>query len=215
MSRLTGTVAADGAPLADATVVAAPPGEDTALAAARTGGDGGFALDVDAPQVRLLARAGAGDAVGLAYASVDLPAAEPVALELQAHAPLHPITFVVEGTAPPPELDLQLTPARIDGLDDAAMALLHVPVDGATQPMLVRRPLGEGLELRMQGGSWILYAAYDSAPDALGVNSKHVMWRIGKASVEGGGELEPAVIGYRLEVTEPLTVRLEVVRSEK
>lgn len=214
MSRLTGTVAADGAPVAAATVVAAPPDEDMALASARSDEDGGFALDVDASQVRLLARAGTGDAVGLAFASVDVPAAEPVALELGSHAPLHPINFVVEGSAPP-ELDLQLTPARIDGLDDAAMALLHVPIDGATEPMLVRRPLGEGLELRMQAGSWILYAAYDSAPDALGVNSKHVMWRIGKASVDGGGELQPAVIGYRLDVTGPLTVRLQVVRSEK
>jgi hypothetical protein len=214
MSRLSGTVEADGAPVAGATVVAAPPDEDTAVASARTGEDGGFALDLNASRVRLLARAGAGDAVGLAFGMSDVPAPEPIVLELGAHAPLHEITFVVEGSAPP-ELDLQLTPARIDGLDEAAIALLHVPVDGATEPMLVRRPLGEGLKLRMQAGSWILYAAYDSAPDALGLNSKHVMWRIGKASVDGGGELEPAVIGYRLDVTGPLTVRLQVVRSEK
>lgn len=213
MSRLSGTVEADGAPVAGATVVAAPPDEDTAVASARTGEDGGFALDLNASRVRLLARAGAGDAVGLAFGVADVPAPEPVSLELGAHAPLHPITFVVEGS-PPPELDLQLTPTRIDGLDDAAIALLHTPVEGG-EPMLVRRPLRDGMELRMQAGSWILYAAYDSAPDALGLNSKHVVWRIGKASVDGGDELAPAVIGYRLDVTGPLTVRLQVVRSEK
>jgi hypothetical protein len=215
MSRLSGTVQAEGAPVAGAAVLAAAMHEELILASAQTGDDGGFALEFDAARVRLLARAGAGEAVGLAFGIVDdASASHSVTLRLEDHAPLHPVTFLAEGDIPP-ELDLQLTPREIRGLDEDAISLFHAPVDGATQPMLVQRPLGETPQLRMQAGSWILYSALDSAPDALGANSKHVMWRIASATLESGEELEPAVIGYRLEVSGALTVRLRVVSSEQ
>jgi hypothetical protein len=218
MSELTGFLRAEGAPVPDATVLAAEPGGDAALAASRTGPDGAFSLDVPGDRARIFAKAGAGEAVGLASRIVDLPAAEPVQLALEDHAPLHEVTLVAQGDVPP-ELDVQLTPRRIEGLDDEALSLLHAAVDGASEPMLVKRPIGaQGpVALRMQAGSWILYAALDDAPDttdALRADLQHFKWRVERVTLDGGEELGPAVIGFALEVDRPLTVTLHVVKSK-
>lgn len=213
MSALTGTLRAGGAPAADAVVLAAEPDGGSVLAATTTGADGGFVLDGLAGPVRVFAKAGAGEAVGLAARMVDVPASGPLSMALEDHAPLHPVTVIAEGEVPP-ELDLQLTPRAIEGLDEAALALLHAPVDGVSEPMLVRRPIGEArrVALQMQTGSWILYSALDSAPDALGADMPHLAWRVTRATLESGEELGAAVIGYALEVAGPLTVTLHVTR---
>ncbi len=210
MSALTGTLEAAGAPVAGAFVLAAAIDGDAVLAVSATGDDGRFALDVEPGRARLVARAGAGEAVGVAARTVDVPPPGPVALALDDHAPLHPVTVRVEGDVPP-ELDVQLAPRRIDGVDDDALSLLHVPVGGADRPMLVSRPAARPVELRMQAGGWLIYAAHDTLFDARGADTPARSWRVARAVLDSGEELAPAVVGFALEVAGPLTVTLHMI----
>jgi hypothetical protein len=216
MGELSGTLRAGREAVAGAVVLAAEPGATDALASTRTAEDGAFSLSVPDGMLRVFARAGAGVAVGVATRTVEAPAEGRLDLDLEDHAALHPVSIVAEGDVPP-ELDLQLTPERIDGVDRDALALLHATVPGVTRPMLVTRPFGPArrVDLRMQGGSWILYSAYDLAPDARGAGSRHLAWRVERAEAEGGAELPPAAIGHALEVDRPLTVILRIVRLER
>jgi hypothetical protein len=216
MGELAGTLSAGREPIAGAVVLAAELGGAVALASTRTDDDGRFSLAVPDGILRVFARAGAGEAVGVATRTVEAPAEGALALDLEHHAPLHPVSVVAEGDVPP-ELDLQLTPERIHGVEREALALLHATVPGVTHPMLVTRPFGPArrVDLRMQAGGWILYSAYDLAPDARGAGSRHLAWRVERAAIEGGAELPPAVIGHALEVDGPLTVILRIVRLER
>jgi hypothetical protein len=195
VSTLSGTLRADGAPVAGATVVAAA--GDAILASGVTGEDGGFALEADAPCVRLFARAGAGEAVGVAARDVEPPAT--VALALEDVAPLHDVTVLAAGDVPP-ELEVQLAPQRIAGVE-----LLF-----GEDPMLVRRP--PPLRLRLQAGNWLVYAAHETTFDARDAGAPAFAWRVERAVLDDGTELEPAVVGHALEVARPLTVTLHVVR---
>jgi hypothetical protein len=195
VSAVAGTLQADGAPVAGATVVAAA--GDAVLASALTGEDGGFALDVDAARVRLFARAGAGDVAGVAAREVEPPAT--VRLALEDHAPLHDVTVLAVGDVPP-ELDVQLAPQRIAGID-----LLF-----GDDPVLVRRP--PPLRLRLQAGSWLVYAAHETVFDARDAGAPAFAWRVERAVLDDGTELPDAVVGHALEVARALTVTLHVVR---
>jgi hypothetical protein len=193
MSALTGTVHAGGRPAAQATVLAAG-------ASTRTGADGAFTLELpdDVDRTDVLARVGAGDALGLAARTVDLPAREPVALALEDHAPLHPVTVLAEGDVPD-ELQLQLSPRRIEGIENAAGPMLAVIPFGAE-----RR-----IERALQAGRWLLFAAHESAPDARGMDTHHLAWEVERAT-SGGEELARGVVGHEVEIAGPVTVTLHV-----
>ncbi|HET7487000.1 MAG TPA: hypothetical protein VFJ85_03670 [Acidimicrobiales bacterium] len=213
MTALAGRVSAGGAGVAGAVVAAfGPERPSPSLASAVTGADGRFALVVDGEVVGglLLARCGLGP-VGLATA----PAGPEVELALDGGPALHRLTVVAEGPAPP-ELDLQLTPRRIDGLDDEVVGLVHAPVDGEVHSMLAVLPLGGPgrVDVDVQGGRWLLYAAHESAPDALGADGRHVAWQVESATV-GGRPADRGFIGHEVEVTGPTTVTLHIRRIDK
>jgi hypothetical protein len=198
---ITGRVAAGGSPQPGATVLALRGRE--VLGVATTGHDGRFALEAQAPDT-LLAKV-RGDVIGVACAA----AGAEVDLEV---GPVHQVTVEARGDVPE-GFELQLAPRALADLADEQLALVHVPVDGMSESMFASRPLPADAPLRfgLQAGLWLLYAALESAPDALGADMERRAWTVERAALASGEPLEAGPVGHLLEVRGDVTVVLDVV----
>ena len=211
MSAITGIVKAGGRPAGGALVVAAEHGAREVLASARAGEGGEFRLDLPAGAggpVGVLARV---DGPALGVAGVIAAPGEQLALDLTDHGPLHPLTVIAAGDVPP-ELELQLTPRHVAGLDDDLLALMYAAVGGMTRTMLAVRPLRDPVNVAAQEGRWLLYAAYEAGADALGMDPVDASWEVERATTPAGEELTRGIVGHEIDVAGPTTVTLHVVR---
>jgi hypothetical protein len=198
---ISGRVVADGSPQPGAAVLALR-GREVA-GTATTDGDGAFALDADAADT-VLAKART-QAIGVAC----VPAAPEMTLDI---GPLHLVTVDARGDVPD-GFELQLVPRSLAGLTEAQLGLIHTPVDEMSESMLAARPLSAGmpLEVHLQEGVWLLYAALELGPDALGADMERRAWRVEHAALASGEPLEPGPAGHLLEVRGDVTVVLDVI----
>jgi hypothetical protein len=180
---------------------------------APVGPDGRFALpSPQAPEAVLLARVRLPDcAIVSAQTAVPPPAEVDIALDSRA---LHALRVEIAGDDVPDELELRLTPRRVDGLPDDLLASAFRPIDGMADSVLSNRPIGRGpLELGVQAGRWLIAAGYELTADARSVDFQPAWWYAARATIDPGGEVPGGPVGFEVDVTGPVTITLEIVRT--
>jgi hypothetical protein len=202
---ITGRVRVGDQPPAVADVLLLGPGGEIAAHAA-VGPDGRFALP-PAPAGRLLARIRQPDCAIVAAA----PGATEIAVE---PAALHALRVQIAGEDVPDELELRLTPRRLDGLADDLLASAFGPIDGMADSVLSSRAVGRGpAELRVQGGRWLIAAGYELMADARSLDFQPAWWYAARATLDAGGEVPGGAVGFEVDVAGPTTLTLEIVRT--
>lgn len=207
-----------GAPQASCQVLLADEAARAVLAAAETGPDGRWAIEVPAgaPEELLVFGRCRGDALGVVCARVRRRGSvPPIELEMTAVAPTHELTVVVEGVPGALRPQIRLAPRRIGSLDGAILRWVHEPVEEARSSALAGfTPDDRRLRRWVQAGRWWLTAQllFESSGRIPG-QALPDSWLPVAARTDAGVELTPVRAGFELEVDRPVTVTLRLAAS--
>ena len=212
MTSVRGRVRAGGVPLPGCDVLLLSADGASLLGHATAEADGTFSVPAPDPESTALVLAKSrDDPIGLASAKVEPPFDAAVELALDQVGPLWPLTVLAAGEDVPAELELRLTPRRIDGFPTELLRWVFVRDAGVSESTLAVRHFRDGrAEQRVQAGRWLLGASYEEAVNARAFDTEPKLWFTAGAALESGEELPGDLSGYEVEVQGPLVVVLRI-----